>query len=181
MLVIILSVAVSGCFVSREMSSLQHDFERQHPDLRLRRNIVLTAGPGLLHTLERTTGMFEHDDAELISRYLHDVDRVKVGIYDVEWRNEPEDVPIALPAQFMRGGWEPVVTVRDTRESVFVMYRSDARSVRDLFILALADDQLVMVRLRGNMDRIVAHALSDRHRFLRTVRAPIDDGELAER
>lgn len=180
LLLILVSVVSSGCFVSRELSSLQRDLERQHPDLRLRRNIVFSAGPGLLHTLEQTAGKLDRDDARLIEEYLHDVDRVKVGIYDVEWRNQSEPVTTALPDRFKRGGWEPAVTVRDGHESVFLMYRSGSRSLRDLFVVSLADDQLVMVRIRGNVERLVSHALADRHRFLQTVRHATGEEELAE-
>jgi hypothetical protein len=171
---IIIAIGVSGCFHSREISSLERDFARMNPELSLRRNFVLNIGPGTMHLLERAAGAYDGQQPVDISDYLGDIDRVKVGIYDIRTRDRRDDFSpsISLP---QRDGWSPVVVVRDGTDATSIHYRETGRAVRDLLIINASTDQFVVVRLQGNLGRLLLRALDDRERIFQRTADQQDD------
>jgi hypothetical protein len=155
---------ISGCMTSREITTIQRAIDRQNPELALRRNFVLNVGPGTMHLLERVAGVWESDETALARRYLRDIDRIKIGVYDVAATGE-SDMPLSmeLPA---REGWIPAVIVRDRDESTAIHYRDSGSRVRDILIVNGSRDQVVIVRARGDLGRMMLRAMEDRERFL---------------
>lgn len=160
-----LVLSLGGCIFSRDMARLQREIERDNPELRLRRSFVLNLGSGSIHTLESLVRLVDRDDAQLAARYLQDVDRVRIGIYDVEWREEAQPLNVTSVGRFVDEGWEQAVAVREDNETTYLLYKPNPRTIRDLYVVTLSDDQLIAVRLQGNMQRILVHALQDRHQF----------------
>lgn len=160
---ILISVGISGCFHSREISSLQQDFAQLNPELQLRRNFVFSVGPGTMHLLERAAAAYDGRQPVDISNYLSDIDRVKVGIFELRARGSKDEFThdLRLPP---REGWSPVVVVRDGSDATSVYYRETGAAVRDLLVLNASADQLVVVRLQGNLGRLLLRALEDRER-----------------
>jgi len=76
----------------------------------------------------------------------------------------PKMGKLAAPAQLQRKqerGWEVAVKVREEDQFVWVMYRADDRAVREVLVVVLDDEELVMVKARGRLDRIVARAMAE--------------------
>lgn len=172
-LLLILSVSLTGCIFSREMASLQRDIQDQNPDLRLRRNFVLSVGSGSIHTLESIVSLLDDEDAQRAAAYLHDVDRIRLGIYDVEWKDDPRPLDVEGVNRFRAERWERALVIREDDTVAHLLYRPRRNSIRDLYLLAMTDDQLIAIRFQGNLERILTHALQDRHRFLRASLRPI--------
>src|SRR5690625_3406584 len=74
---------LAGCLMSREISSLQRDIAARNSEIDMRRNFVLNVGGGSLYILERLVQMVDHEELNYASEYLHYIDRLKVGIYDI--------------------------------------------------------------------------------------------------
>lgn len=157
-------VLLSGCFTSRELSGIQRTIDRQNPNVELRRNFVLNAGSGTIHLLERGASLWKSDESLIARRYLSDIDRIKVGIYDVRTRNSDHRLTFDLPP---REGWIPAIVVRGEGQSTAVHYREARGGVRDLLIVAGDDEQVVVVRMRGDLGRILLRALEDREEIIR--------------
>jgi hypothetical protein len=151
-------VMLAGCFTSRELTGIQRTIDAQNPDVRLKRNFVFTAGPGTMHLLERMAGFNDRPEAEMAARYLRDIDRVKIGIYDVQ-SDDAEGLSFELST---RGGWIPAVVVREEDQTTVIHYRERGDTVRDLLIVNGDSEQLVVVRLAGDLGRILMNALADR-------------------
>jgi hypothetical protein len=58
-------------------------------------------------------------------------------------------------------GWETAVRVREENNVVWVMYKIDDDSIRELYVVVLDENELVMVKARGRLERLAARALSE--------------------
>jgi hypothetical protein len=160
----LVSLILSGCFTSRELASYQREIVRNNPEVDLRRNFVLNLGPGTIHMLERASGIWEADQPIEVRDYLSDIDRVKIGVYDVRHRRGSlQPTTYSLP---VRQGWTPAVIVREDGEATSILYRETRRSVRDLLVVHASDEQVVVVRLEGNLGRLLRRAMDDRARII---------------
>ena len=103
--------------------------------------------------------------AHLAGRYLRDIRRVKVAIYKVEHLPQFEALrtPAHLTALLESDDWELAVHVHEKHdEAVWVLCRADDDSLREVYVVALTDDELILVRASGNIERLVAKAMKDR-------------------
>lgn len=150
----------SGCLYSREISHVRNSIERAFPGADFDRKMVLSVGSFWMRTSSWILGMTGDQDAENISGYLSDINRVKIGVYDTE--NLPEERGSGvLFDDLVDHGWEPAVQVRDEQGHVWILYRSHRNRIRDAFVIVLDDEQLVIARVDGHLDRLIQKAMED--------------------
>lgn len=150
----------SGCFASREMARVGHDAEAQWPGLRLEREVNVSLGPLALRTTRWALRRVGDDEAHRAAAYLQAVRRLKVGIYRVV-RPPREAGALPLPASYQRPGWEVAVRAHEPDAHTWVLYRERGGAVRDLCILTLSGDELVVARLEGRLDALLEQAVAD--------------------
>ena len=171
---------LGGCLMSREISSLQRDIAARNSEIDMRRNFVLNVGGGSLYMLERLVQMVDHEELNHASEYLHYIDRLKVGIYDVRIPDDAGPLNLIDDQLLDRNKWERAIAVRDERSAFVLVHPRDAEHIRDLFLFSASDDQLVILKFQGDAGRIVSMALADRHRFAETWRVPLDGASEAD-
>ncbi len=166
-LLLVVGLATSGCIYSREISNTRRVIEEEIPGSQFDRKMVLNIGSGTLRTAGWLTSLIPDDDMEEVRRYLDDVERIKVGIYETE--SLPDDGPSGAPmlSDMVERGWEVAVRVRDEQDRVWLMYRSHRDRVRALFVIVLNEDNLVIARVEGHLDRILQRAMTDYRPFSR--------------
>ena len=158
-LIVLLILPLTGCLFSREIANTRRDIERAHPDLRLEKQIVLNLGPLSLSMVRWMAGLAGDPDAEMAIEYLKDVRRVKVGIFRAE---QPDDVRALGEKGFgFEDGWEVAVKTTQDDERVWVLYKENPETVRDLYVVVLSEEELVLARVRGNLDRLLARVMED--------------------
>lgn len=151
---------LSGCLYSREITRTRHAVERAYPSARFEREVVLNFGPVSLFTARLLTGLMP-SEAQEVRPYLRSVRRVKVGVYRTEALPPLGTVELPRLRRLRERGWETLAAVREEDEAVWVLYRERRGSVRDFYVLALGADELVIVRLKGRLDRLLKHALQE--------------------
>lgn len=153
---------MTGCFYSREIAQTRRDIERDLPGADFEREVVVNLGPLSLRTLRWFTGFSDDEDAQHARLLLDDLRRVKVGVYRAE-RAPTTLKAVDLPylRRLERDGWERAITARDDDEVVWVYYRERRGTVRDLYVVALDDEELVIARMRGHLGRFLARAMQD--------------------
>ncbi|HEU4364290.1 MAG TPA: DUF4252 domain-containing protein [Candidatus Krumholzibacteria bacterium] len=148
----------NGCMWAPELTEVKSDIARQLPDVGFRKNVTLSFGP-LTMVLARTiTGLIP--DAGEARAYLRDVSKVQVAIYEID--GTPEGTAVETPArlqELLDEGWEMAVRVREEHEVVWLLYRLDDESVREMFVVVMSDDELVLVKVKGRLERLLAEAL----------------------
>ncbi len=160
--VILCFVTANGCMWAPELTDVKQDIAQQLPDTQFHKNVTLSFGPLTLALARVVTGLIP--DAREARRYLRDVSHVQIAVYDIE-RSEAlksVDTPSKLEG-LLEDGWEMAARVRDDDEVVWLLYRMDDESVRQIFVVVLDDDQLVMVKASGHLEKLMARALEESH------------------
>lgn len=91
---------------------------------------------------------------------LKGVKRVQVGIYTVDGLARGHDAKTPLAAADLLPGWEPIVRVREDGEEVLVLVNQREEEIRGLVVIVAEDDEWVLVRIKGRLDRVVEDAMS---------------------
>lgn len=162
----------SGCFSlsARELAEVRRELETQIPEARFEKEIELSLGKTAMGTMKCLCLLIP--DTREARKYLKDISGVSVAVYEVE--SLPPLNEVELPKRLKRlladKGWDVLVKAREEDQIVWILYQEHRRSIRNLCVLALERDELVLVRLRGRLDRLFAQALeeSDARSFLPT-------------
>lgn len=159
LLAIVIVLPLTGCLFSKEIADTRRDIEKAYPDLHLEKQIVVNLGPLSLKTLGWMAAFVPDPEVDVARRYLRDIRRVKVGVY----RSEHPDALAKLDVgQFgFEKEWEVAVRTRQEGEHVWVLYKDDPKTVRDLYVVVLSEEELVVARLRGNLNRLLARVMED--------------------
>ncbi|MBI4720192.1 MAG: DUF4252 domain-containing protein [Chitinivibrionia bacterium] len=149
-----------GCLGAPDLAAVRNDIFRQIPGASCDKEIELTLGPVALALARVITAVVP--DARDAGRYLSDLTRVEVGVYNV---SEVSAGNVSMPERLKNlqedGDWELAVRARDDRQFVWVFYRADESRVKEIYIVALDAEELVMVRAKGRLERLVGYALSE--------------------
>ena len=161
LLLIVIAGAASGCLWAPDLAMVRKDIEHQLPGVRFDKEIELSLGPislAFTRLLTRIT-----PDAGDASGYLKDVSRIELAVYNTQ--DMPPASTVTMPDRLQKmtesEGWELAVKVRDDDELAWILYRLDDETVRELYVVVMSDEELVMVKAEGHLEHLVARALSD--------------------
>ena len=159
---ILLAMTVgSGCLWAPELDRVRKDIERQIPGVEFSREFAISLGPmsiGLLRVIAAVAPVDEDQRG-----YLDEISKVKVAVYEVD--NMPRDPEIQVPDRLRRlldeKGWDLAVRVHEDEESVWVLYKAEDDEVREMYVLVMNTEELVLVRVEGHLDRLFEKAMND--------------------
>jgi len=151
----------SGCIYSREIAHTGREIERANPGLELDRKFTANLGPVAIRLGRFVTGRVRDEDAQRASRYLRSIRRVKVGVYEAHIREDVRLEGIPEMHRFGRGGWQLAARVREDNEDVWLYYRERGQTVTDLYVMVLSEDELVIARVKGSLNRLMEDAVKD--------------------
>jgi len=154
-------LSLSGCLYSSEIAHVRRDIEREFPGSSFDREFVLTVGPGFFNTLGWIAEHVDDHETRRIGEYMAEIRRVKVGVYRTESLPYEGNLELEELQRFRRNGWQVAAKVRDDDELVWVLYRERYDEVRDIFVLSLDNDELVIVRVEGNLNRLLEKIVAD--------------------
>jgi hypothetical protein len=166
-LLVVATAVVGGCAWAPELSRICRDIEHQLPGASFDKQFAISLGPLSLGFAKLVTGMVP--DAREARGYLDDVSRIQVAIYDTE--GMPPLDGIKMPSrlrEMQKDGWEIAVKAREEDSVVWVMYKIEDDSIREMYVVVLDEDELVLVKARGRLERLAARALNEA-RFARGV------------
>lgn len=160
-LVLVLFGASTGCLWAPDLAMVRRDIERQLPGVTFDKEIELTLGPISLAFARMVTGLSA--DTEDASGYLRDVSRIELAVYNTEHMPPASSVstPERLAKMTESEGWELAVKVRDENELAWILYRLHEDVIKELYVVVVTDEELVMIKAEGKLERLVARALSD--------------------
>lgn len=174
-LIVLMSFS-SGCMWAPELSRLRNDIEDQIPGTHFDREFAISLGPVTLGLARLITGLVPDDDARNARQYLRDVSSIQVAIYKTESPAPVEKVrmPNRLRQMCEHEGWDMAVKAREDDSLAWVLYRITGDSIKDIYVVVLDDEELVMVRAHGKLDRLVARALHEAEGTRGVPRVPDD-------
>lgn len=155
-LVLAAALCATGCFTA-DLSTERRAIER-HTGLSLEPDVSLHIGPMLMGIAGSFTEGEDGDDVQAMIRACSSID---VAVYQVSG-DRPVPKSGLLPAP---DGWSMIARVRQPGESVQVYALEERGKIRRVLLTALDGDELVVMRLRGDVGEILraALAISARH------------------
>ena len=160
-LLVAMAGVTAGCMWAPDLAMVRKDLERQLPGVSFDKEIELTLGPVSLAFARMFSGA--SSDLRDVGGYLKDVSRIELAVYNTN--NMPPTRTVRMPDRLRKmqesEGWEMAVRVRDDDELCWVLYRLDDESVKELYVVIMSDEELVLVKAEGKLERLVARALSD--------------------
>lgn len=84
--------------------------------------------------------------------------RVEVGVYRVESQRRNFDPAAGLDLNRF-ADWSPMVRMREDGEDVAVLTREKNGSIRNMLVVVAGEDEWVLVRLSGRLDRVIESSL----------------------
>ena len=159
--VIILVSMSSGCLWAPELDRVRRDLQEQLPGVHFKKEFAITLGP-LSLGLARSVTRFVPDAREA-STYLKEIRRVKLAVYKVDDlpRHSKVAVPIQLQKLLEKRDWELAAKINERDERVWVLYKERNDVVREIYVVVLSRDELIMVRVEGRIDRLLAKAVQN--------------------
>ncbi len=154
----------SGCVTARTASHVTSVLENEIPELSLDREFGLTLGRISLSMVRTVLRMTDDEDSEEALMFLKGVRRAEVGVYRVTAPYSTDSVPqlASIGRRFTRDGWSNIVRTRDDGDHTWIYSKTDPEGdLRGLLVVDLADDELVVVRLDGNLQEALENAASD--------------------
>lgn len=160
-LLVSVAAMTSGCLWAPDLAHIKREIQRQIPGARFEKEIELSLGPVSLGFARLFTRMAP--DAREASSYLRDVSKIQLAVYNAD--SMPPSFEVSMPDRLKKmqssDGWEMAVKIRDGDELVWVLYRIDDETIKELYVVVLNDKELVMVRAEGRLEKLVARALRD--------------------
>ena len=157
---IVVAGASFGCMWAPGLAQVRRDLERQLPGARFEKDIELSLGPVSLAFARLFTRMVP--DARQAGGYLKDVSRIEMAVYDADRVPAAANVtmPHRLEELMQDEDWEMAVRIRNKDELAWILYRVDEERIKELYVVMLNRDELVMVRAEGRLEGLVARALN---------------------
>jgi hypothetical protein len=102
-------------------------------------------------------------DAREANDYLATISKVKVAVYRVESLPPIEEVkmPRRLRSLLEDNGWELAVRTRDRHQLVWVLYHEHRNTVREIYVVSLDHNELVLVRVEGRLDDLLEKVVEE--------------------
>ena len=162
-LALLLAVAFlwSGC-TSFELARLRNDVADQLPSATIGDGYSVSFGSISLGMARWITSLSVRDeDGAMVQAALHEVRRIQFGRYEVAKSLDARR--LTMPRRFehylARGDWSHLATLREADHAIWVLYRERDERVTDVFAVALTEDELILVKLTGDLEALVTAVL----------------------
>ncbi len=161
-----IGLLLSGCLWTPEFSQILAQLRDQMPGVHFKKEIELNLGPtalGFARTVISLVPDEGDEDLQSARSYLREIRSVKVAIYKVYDAHSVEDVkiPAYVRKLLKRNNWETVAKVQEGDGIVYVLYKPHRKTIKEMFVMSLSDDELVMVQAEGRLDRLFEKVLED--------------------
>ncbi len=159
-LLLLFALTATGCSLTNEITNTKREIER-NSRIDAQTGIVVSLGPGLFQTTGFVTKFIDERDAQLASRLAYGIRRVKAGVYPLSGRSNLNQVDVPSLDRFQKRGWQPAIKVEADREVGWIMYRERGSRVKDMFVVVLTEDEMVLARIQGNLTELLDVALDE--------------------
>lgn len=148
------ALAASGCMMhASSLAPLRTEIEDQLPGARFDSQFQLKLGRLSLGLAKKILSAVD-DDEELA--FLRSIHRIEVAVYRTEALPAVRTAAFAIPRerQFRKRGWMKAVEAVDGDTVSWVLFRQQDERIRAILVGALDDDELVLVKLTGDIQGI---------------------------
>lgn len=159
-----LAALLGGCVESSMVARTRMDFEDELPETEFEKEFAIRLGR-VSTAIIKPVAFFalENEEGEGEAQFLRKIKKVHFASYLVD--GFPEDLDAhslgSLDERMRKQGWDRMVRTRDSDEITWVFVRENGDEIRDLLVVALADDEMVIVRVGGRLDQMMADLIAE--------------------
>lgn len=161
LILLVVGFASSGC-TSFELTRVRNDLARQAPGVEIGDGYAMSFGRISIGLARWLSGLDDDPDTEIARAVLSEVRRVQFGRYEVNGAFDATtlSMPGRLRDYLEKDDWFHLASIREDSEAVWVVYKEDNGRVVDLLAVVMDDEELVLAKISGNLNAVVAAALS---------------------
>jgi uncharacterized protein DUF4252 len=147
-------LTLTGCFAYRGPRGIEDSLERSL-GVELKRDVGIKLGP----VSTRFVASFASDDGDAELDF-HDLTSVGVVVFE---RGAERERPVRriAPRDLGLSGYETMLSASDGDDQVLILAKPHGDSIRELVLLAVDADEVVVARLTGHLDRLLARAMDE--------------------
>lgn len=157
-------IVVGGCVFTPGLDRIQCIVAKEIEPATMKTEIKLNLGPVAMSAAKLITRFAEVEEEAL--DYLDYIDRVELNIQEISGLSSTRSIhwPEDLDRRLEQEGWEILVRAREEDEIVLVLYKSRGQTIRSMFVICLNTEELVLVKVDGELDTLAIEAMED-HAF----------------
>ena len=159
LLVSIFTMGVVGCFRAN-LDGVDKRLLWELRDASVDKKLKFKVGPLTMSVLKAVTA-FAPVEPE-VKGIVRGISSVDIAIYELA---NTEDVVLSgslsssVVGQLSRKGWEPIVKAKDKGSLAFVFCRYDECRINGIYVIAMEENELVLVKVRGRLEQVFALAM----------------------
>ncbi|MCK5086623.1 MAG: DUF4252 domain-containing protein [Melioribacteraceae bacterium] len=163
LLLLTVSISLTGCFGVRRSFKNMRTYVFENTNIEYEKQIEFRVGAGGL----MLAGMFVKlaDTDEPIDKLLGQISDVQIGIYEneknVEFNADYKSLK-NITNIMERAGWEFIVRSVNRDELTAVFVKQNNERINQLYIIAVTNEEMVLVEVHGNIDELVAIAIREK-------------------
>jgi hypothetical protein len=156
MALFLMLIFTTGCvsFSDRSFRPVKRDIAAQLPELTLKKEFAMSMGSAMFNTIDFITIGSDFD--------FSSIDKVQIAVYEMKNTSDLRslDVERSLMARNPDLNWQTVVKVRELDEYTWVMMglNSDGNRIEALSILVMEQDELVLINVNGELEKMIEFA-----------------------
>jgi|GEM_PF-3940079 len=158
-----LTLMISGCFgVSSEFRDYQIDLVNHSGIKAADKEVELGLGRIQLYLAEKVTGVLDNDLlAEMI---IQDISLFEIGVYE-SVNFETNNIKFSSYELLLKEkGWVKFIKTADGQDitNIYLKVENDDDEINELMVLATDSENTVLMRLKGNFNRVVDRLIKTR-------------------
>lgn len=152
--IVLLAAMTSGCMMhASSLAPLRTDIEQRLPGARFDSEFQLKLGRISLALAKKIIAAVDEEEELAFLRSIH---RIEVAVYRTEALPAFRDAAFAMPRgrHFRKRGWMTAVESVADDSVTWVLFRQHDERIRGILVVALDDDELVLVKMNGDIQGI---------------------------
>jgi len=157
---------LTGCLTDPEIEDVVDAISWELEPAYLDSEVELRIGDGLIGVAEWICDV--SDDCEDWEMVLSGVDEIHLGVYNVRGARYSGGLTMSeeLREDLVYGDWKLVVSAYDHGDTTFVLANADEWGIDEVLIISADDDQVVVLRLEGELERSLHHLIHREDGFI---------------
>ena len=148
-----LALSATGCMTYHGPRGVEEAIERK-AQVELHRELGVKLGP---ISTKFAWSIVGHSDDD--QDFLRDVSGIGVTVFEVT-RHTGAPTGRLTPKDLGVEGWHPLIESLSEGEQVLLLAKPGNCEIREMMLVSIESDEVVVVRLKGHLDRLIARTLA---------------------
>ena len=157
----LLAITTTGCMMhASSLEPMRMNIERQVPGARFDSELQLKLGRMSMGLLKRITQAVDEEDDEELA-FLQSIRSLELAIYETRSLPKAQDLDIPKLRKLKKQGWMTAIESRAEDNVTWVLFRQQDNRVSGILVGALDDDELVLVKLNGDIQNVFDQLMNE--------------------